>query len=54
MSKPRSNSTACAVMGKIGRLGVTNFDVPRLKELIDAGIPVATQQLQYSLVDSPR
>jgi len=39
-------------MGKIGRLGVTNFDVPRLKELIGAGIPVATQQLQYSLVDS--
>ena len=37
--------------GKIARLGVTNFDTPRLAELIDAGVPVAAHQLQYSLVD---
>lgn len=37
--------------GKIDRIGVTNFDVPRLKELVDAGVPVFTHQLQYSLLD---
>jgi aryl-alcohol dehydrogenase-like predicted oxidoreductase len=37
--------------GKIARIGVTNFDVPRLAELCAAGIPVAFHQLQYSLLD---
>jgi aryl-alcohol dehydrogenase-like predicted oxidoreductase len=37
--------------GKIARIGVTNFDMPRLQELVEAGIPIATHQLQYSLVD---
>jgi aryl-alcohol dehydrogenase-like predicted oxidoreductase len=37
--------------GKIARIGVTNFDTPRLKELVDAGIPVISHQVQYSLVD---
>jgi aryl-alcohol dehydrogenase-like predicted oxidoreductase len=37
--------------GKIAHLGATNFDTPRLKELIDAGIPIITNQVQYSLVD---
>ena len=37
--------------GKIARIGVTNFDTPRLKELVDAGIPVTSHQIQYSLVD---
>jgi aryl-alcohol dehydrogenase-like predicted oxidoreductase len=37
--------------GKIARIAVTNFDVPRLAELLDAGVPVAAHQLQYSLVD---
>ncbi|MGE0451964.1 MAG: aldo/keto reductase [Vicinamibacteria bacterium] len=37
--------------GKIGALGVTNFDVPRLRELLDAGVPVVAHQLQYSAVD---
>jgi aryl-alcohol dehydrogenase-like predicted oxidoreductase len=37
--------------GKIARIGVTNFDTPRLKELIDAGIPITSHQVQYSLVD---
>ena len=37
--------------GKIRLLGVTNFDVPRLREMLDAGVPIATQQVQYSLLD---
>ena len=37
--------------GKIAHIGVTNFDTPRLKELVDAGIPVLSNQVQYSLVD---
>ena len=37
--------------GKIAHLGVTNFDCARLAELVDAGIPVAAHQLQYSLLD---
>jgi aryl-alcohol dehydrogenase-like predicted oxidoreductase len=37
--------------GKIGRIGVTNFDTPRLREILEAGVPVATNQLQYSLLD---
>ena len=37
--------------GKIAHLGVTNFDVPHLQELLDAGIPILTNQVQYSLLD---
>ncbi|HVW68569.1 MAG TPA: aldo/keto reductase [Steroidobacteraceae bacterium] len=37
--------------GKIAHLGVTNFDVPHLDELVRAGIPIVSHQLQYSLVD---
>jgi aryl-alcohol dehydrogenase-like predicted oxidoreductase len=37
--------------GKIAHLGLTNFDTPRLRELVDAGIPITTHQVQYSLVD---
>ncbi len=37
--------------GKIRFLGVTNFDVPHLEEIIDAGVSIATQQVQYSLLD---
>jgi aryl-alcohol dehydrogenase-like predicted oxidoreductase len=37
--------------GKIARIGVTNFDAPRLRELLDAGVPVLTNQVQYSLID---
>ncbi len=38
-------------VGKIRLVGVTNFDVPRLGEILDAGIPVAAHQVQYSLLD---
>jgi len=37
--------------GKIGRIGVTNFDTAHLAELLEAGVPIATNQLQYSLLD---
>ena len=37
--------------GKIRFLGVTNFDVARLRELRDAGIPIASHQVQYSVID---
>jgi aryl-alcohol dehydrogenase-like predicted oxidoreductase len=37
--------------GKIAHIGLTNFDTPRLAELVDAGIPVTSHQIQYSLLD---
>ncbi len=37
--------------GKIRFIGVTNFDTARLKELVDAGIPILSCQSQYSLFD---
>jgi aryl-alcohol dehydrogenase-like predicted oxidoreductase len=37
--------------GKIGRIGLTNFDTLRVAELVAAGIPAVSQQLQYSLLD---
>ena len=37
--------------GKIARLGVTNFNTDQFAQLIDAGIPFAAHQLQYSLLD---
>jgi aryl-alcohol dehydrogenase-like predicted oxidoreductase len=37
--------------GKIRHIGVTNFDVPHLRALLDAGIPVVSHQLQYSVLD---
>jgi aryl-alcohol dehydrogenase-like predicted oxidoreductase len=38
--------------GKIAHLGVTNFDTQRLAEIVSAGIPVVSHQLQYSLIDA--
>jgi aryl-alcohol dehydrogenase-like predicted oxidoreductase len=37
--------------GKIARVAVTNFDVARLAEIVDAGVRVVSHQLQYSLLD---
>jgi len=37
--------------GKIRLLGTTNFDTPRLQELVDSGFPVAAHQVQYSVLD---
>lgn len=38
--------------GKIRNVSVTNFDTPHLKELVDAGIEVASIQTQYSVLDT--
>jgi aryl-alcohol dehydrogenase-like predicted oxidoreductase len=37
--------------GKIGELGVANFDVPHLAKLLDAGVPVISNLVSYSLMD---
>jgi len=37
--------------GRIRHLGVTNFDVPALVALLDAGVPIVSHQVQYSLID---
>jgi aryl-alcohol dehydrogenase-like predicted oxidoreductase len=38
--------------GKIRFLGITNFDSQRLTELLDTGVNIATNQVQYSLLDN--
>ncbi len=38
--------------GRIDRIAVTNFDVPHLREILSAGVPVIAHQLQYSLLDN--
>lgn len=38
--------------GKIRHIGATNFNVMRLRELLDAGCPLITNQVQYSVLDS--
>lgn len=37
--------------GKIDLIGTTNFDTPRLQEIVASGVPVASNQLQYSVLD---
>jgi aryl-alcohol dehydrogenase-like predicted oxidoreductase len=37
--------------GKIRFLGVTNFDAAHLREILDAGIGVVSNQVQYSVLD---
>ena len=39
------------VDGKIDQIGGTNFDAARTLEMIGAGIPLLTMQVQYSLID---
>jgi aryl-alcohol dehydrogenase-like predicted oxidoreductase len=38
--------------GLIKNLALTNFDSVRLEEIIHAGIPVVSNQVQYSLIDT--
>jgi aryl-alcohol dehydrogenase-like predicted oxidoreductase len=38
--------------GKIRHVGLTNFDVAHAAALVEAGVPVATHQIQYSLLDA--
>ena len=37
--------------GKIRHVGVTNFDVVRVREMLDAGVPLCCNQVQYSVLD---
>lgn len=37
--------------GKIRYIGVTNFDASHLREILNAGIPVISNQVQYSVFD---
>ncbi len=37
--------------GKIRYLGVTNFDALHLRNLIEAGVPIVSNQVQYSILD---
>ena len=37
--------------GLIANIATTNFDTPHLAALLDAGIPVVSNQIQYSLLD---
>jgi aryl-alcohol dehydrogenase-like predicted oxidoreductase len=37
--------------GKIRRLALTNFDTEHLKTILDNGIPIVSNQVQYSLID---
>jgi aryl-alcohol dehydrogenase-like predicted oxidoreductase len=37
--------------GKIRCLGATNFDTPRLEEILEAGIDLVAHQVQYSVLD---
>ena len=41
----------CRRAGKIAHLGTTNFNVARLREIVDGGVELLTNQLQYSLLD---
>lgn len=38
--------------GKIDRLGGTNFDTPHACDLVAAGVPLISMQVQYSLLDA--
>ncbi|MFD0799420.1 aldo/keto reductase [Maribacter chungangensis] len=37
--------------GKIRFIGVTNFDTKRIQEMLDAGVSIAANQVQYSVLD---
>jgi len=37
--------------GKIANIGITNFDLTRVEEMVDAGLKPASHQIQYSMLD---
>ena len=51
-SRPRSCSRSCSDEGKIDRIGGTNFDTAHTRALLDAGVPLVSMQVQYSLLDA--
>jgi aryl-alcohol dehydrogenase-like predicted oxidoreductase len=42
---------ALCAAGKLRHLGLTNFDTPRLEIMAQRGLPIVSNQVQYSLVD---
>ena len=42
---------ALRAAGKLRHLGLTNFDTPRLQIMLERGLPIVSNQVQYSLVD---
>ena len=42
---------ALRVAGKIRQIGLTNFDVAHMAEILAAGVPVVSNQVQYSVLD---
>ncbi len=46
-----ANLQAIQKAGKIREIGVTNFDVAHLEEILQAGITIVSNQVQYSAVD---
>ncbi len=43
--------TELRAAGKIRHVGATNFDAVRMAEMLDAGVPLVSNQVQYSLLD---
>jgi aryl-alcohol dehydrogenase-like predicted oxidoreductase len=43
--------TALRQEGLIAQIGGTNFDTPHTQALLDAGVPLVSMQVQYSLLD---
>ncbi|KAI8466749.1 MAG: NADP-dependent oxidoreductase domain-containing protein [Monoraphidium minutum] len=41
----------CQAKGLIKQVGVTNMDTEALSKIVDAGVPVASNQVQFSLLD---
>jgi aryl-alcohol dehydrogenase-like predicted oxidoreductase len=37
--------------GKVRHIAVTNFDVPHMEDILEAGVPVVSNQVQYSVLD---
>jgi aryl-alcohol dehydrogenase-like predicted oxidoreductase len=37
--------------GKVKHIGLTNFDTERIEDMIDAGLKIVSNQVQYSIVD---
>ncbi len=37
--------------GKIRHIALTNFDVPHLQQILDAGVQIVSNQVQYSVLD---
>lgn len=37
--------------GKIRHIGLTNFDLEHLQQIVEGGVPVVSHQVQYSLLD---